>query len=157
MSLSVSPRNSQEDVIPFVPSNEAPVSVQKEASAEAPVSVKKDLFTAEQKETIRTIFSYVPVVGTFIGISNAIEASKAEESPSLLETIKIIVQISSFLIVPQLLLGAGLAVAAAVNSFNEFMASRNENEDEDLPVDMSFFNNNAGTENIDPSVQFQAQ
>lgn len=78
----------------------------------------------EQSSKISTvvyaILSYIPVAGTIIGIKNAIEASKAEAKTENWEKAKIITQIFSFLILPQVI----LAAAYAINSFVEFAASR---------------------------------
>lgn len=57
---------------------------------------------------------YLPVSGTVIGIKNAIKAHKSEAKLDNWEKAKIITQIFSFLIVPQVILGSAYAIKSLI-------------------------------------------
>lgn len=61
------------------------------------------------------VFGLIPIIGTFIGFHHAYKACKAEESTSGWEIAKIITQIFSFLLVPQVIYGVACAIKAVID------------------------------------------
>ena len=61
------------------------------------------------------VFGLIPIIGTFVGFHHVYTACKAEESTSDWEIAKIITQIFSFLLVPQVIYGVAAAIKALID------------------------------------------
>lgn len=66
------------------------------------------------------VFGMVPVPGTFIGFHHAYKAHKSTDPIDGWEKAKIITQIFSFLLVPQIILGLAHCIKALMDRNNQF-------------------------------------
>lgn len=64
------------------------------------------------------IFGLIPVIGTFVGIHHAYKAITSDDKASGWEIAKIITQIASFLIIPQVILGLAHGVKELIDWVN---------------------------------------
>ena len=92
--------------------------VEQQERPKQPISKKACAFLKKVADVAYKILGYVPVTGTIIGAHHAYKAMNSEAALSNMQKFKIVAQIFSFLIVPQIAYGIARGVEALKTHLN---------------------------------------